>query len=275
MDSGVEAGSVIGGQFDSLLAKVIVTGRDRTQAIERARRALAEFEITGVRTTLPFLRAVLTEPAYTADGPDGFAVHTSWIEQDYLPAAAPAGSPGPEDGRVAVRVGRRWLGVDVPGLTQARDTVRAPMQGTVIRVDVTDGDEVAAGQLLAVIEAMKMENPFRAPHPGRVTGLQLIDQLRRAGLRQGVQVDLPVGFAGQSLQVRPLRAGHRLVSGDPVLGVLLRIVLRGLRGLRVQLVVHSSSIGSTIVGRPIPYPANRIEHMFQELVPRPVRAIEI
>jgi acetyl-CoA/propionyl-CoA carboxylase biotin carboxyl carrier protein len=199
VDSGVEAGSVIGGQFDSLLAKVIVTGRDRTQAIERARRALAEFELTGMRTTLPFLRAVLTEPAYTADGPDGFAVHTSWIAQDYLPAAAPAGSPGPEgpeDGRVAVRVGRRWLGVDVPGLTQARegplllarqqaverleragqaagDTARAPMQGTVIRVDVTDGDEVTAGQLLAVIEAMKMENPLRAPHPGRVTGLHV------------------------------------------------------------------------------------------------------
>jgi acetyl-CoA/propionyl-CoA carboxylase, biotin carboxylase, biotin carboxyl carrier protein len=199
VDSGVEAGSVIGGQFDSLLAKLIVTGRDRTQAIERARRALGEFEITGVRTTLPFLRAVLTEPAYTAGGPGGFAVHTNWIEQDYRPAAAPTGTSGPadpRDGRVAVRVGRRWLGVDVPGLTQARegplvlarnqaaerleragqaagDTIRAPMQGTVIRVEVTDGDEVTAGQLLAVIEAMKMENPLRAPHPGRVTGLHI------------------------------------------------------------------------------------------------------
>jgi acetyl-CoA/propionyl-CoA carboxylase biotin carboxyl carrier protein len=128
VDSGVEAGSVIGGQFDSLLAKVIVTGRDRTQAIERARRALGEFEIAGVRTTLPFLRAVLTEPAYAADGPEGFAVHTNWIEQDYLPAVAPAGSPDPadpRDGRVAVRVGRRWLGVDVPGLTQARGSPAA------------------------------------------------------------------------------------------------------------------------------------------------------
>jgi acetyl-CoA/propionyl-CoA carboxylase biotin carboxyl carrier protein len=198
VDAGVEAGSVVGGQFDSLLAKVIVTGRDRVQAIERARRALGEFEIAGVRTTLPFLRAVLTEPAYTADGPDGFTVHTNWIEQDYLPAA-PAGSAGPadpRDGRVAVRIGRRWLGVEVPGLAQARegplvlarqqaaerleragqaasDTIRAPMQGTVIRVEVTDGDEVTAGQLLAVIEAMKMENPLRAPHPGRVTGLHV------------------------------------------------------------------------------------------------------
>jgi len=206
VDSGVEAGSVIGAQFDSLLAKVIVTGRDRPQALERARRALAEFDVAGVRTTLPFLRKVLTEPAYTAAGPDGFAVHTRWIEQDYLPAAAgppgsedPAGpkeSEDPDGDRVAVRVGRRWLSVDVPGLAQARegplvlareqarerleragqaagDAVRAPMQGTVIRIEVADGDEVAAGQLLAVVEAMKMENPLRAPHPGRVTGLHV------------------------------------------------------------------------------------------------------
>jgi len=206
VDSGVEAGSVIGGQFDSLLAKVIVTGRDRPQALERARRALAEFDVAGVRTTLPFLRQVLTEPAYTAEGPDGFAVHTRWIEQDYLPAAAarPAGPEEPQEPdterpdhqRLAVRVGRRWLSVDVPGLAQARegplvlareqardrmeragqaagDAIRAPMQGTVIRVEVADGDEVAAGQLLAVVEAMKMENPLHAPHPGRVTGLHV------------------------------------------------------------------------------------------------------
>ena len=204
VDSGVEAGSVIGAQFDSLLAKVIVTGRDRPQALERARRALGEFDVAGVRTTLPFLRKVLTEPAYTAAGPDGFAVHTRWIEQDYLPAAAagpagperPAGSEEPDGDRVAVRGGRRWLSVVVPGLAQARegplmlareqarerleragqaagDAVRAPMQGTVIRVEVADGDEVAAGQLLAVVEAMKMENPLRAPHPGRVAGLHV------------------------------------------------------------------------------------------------------
>ena len=190
---------MIGGEFDSLLAKLVVTGRDRLQAIERARRALAEFDVAGVRTTLPFLRAVLTEPAFTADGPDGFAVYTSWIEQDYRPAAAAAGAADPgdrDDARVAVRVGRRWLDVDVPGLTQARegplaqarqqarerleragqqlgDLISAPMQGTVMQLAVDEGEEVTAGQLLAVIEAMKMENPLRAPHPGRVTGLHV------------------------------------------------------------------------------------------------------
>jgi acetyl-CoA/propionyl-CoA carboxylase biotin carboxyl carrier protein len=203
LDSGVEAGSVIGGQFDSLLAKLIVTGRDRTQAIERARRALAEFEITGVRTTLPFLRAVLAEPAFTADGPDGFTVHTRWIEQDYRPTGnTPDGGDYGEGGRageggketVAVRIGRRWLSVRVPGLAQAQDgplaaarqqardrqeraglaagdAITAPMQGTVTQVAVADGDEVSAGQVLAVVEAMKMENPLRAPHAGLVTEL--------------------------------------------------------------------------------------------------------
>jgi acetyl-CoA/propionyl-CoA carboxylase biotin carboxyl carrier protein len=212
LDSGVEAGSEVGGQFDSLLAKLIVTGRDRRQALERARRALAEFEVTGVQTTLPFFRAVLAEPAFTAEGPDGFAVHTRWIEQDYQPgpdaasgdASGGADTAGSPDGAgaadslgdgVPVRIGRRWLTADVPGLAQARegplararqqarerqeragqvagDIISAPMQGTVLRVTVADGDEVAAGQELLVVEAMKMENPLRAPHPGRVTGLQ-------------------------------------------------------------------------------------------------------
>ena len=163
VDSGVEAGSVVGGQFDSLLAKLVVTGRDRPQAIERARRALREFDIAGVRTTLPFLRAVLAEPAFTAEGPGGFAVHTRWIEQDYLPAAATAAVD--DDDEIMIRVGRRWLPVAVPGLAQARegplalarqqarerrqragqaagDAVSAPMQGTVVRVTVTEGEQV-------------------------------------------------------------------------------------------------------------------------------------
>ena len=191
LDSGVEAGSVVGGQFDSLLAKLVVTGRDRPQAIERARRALREFDIAGVHTTLPFLRAVLAEPAFTAEDPGGFAVHTRWIEQDYQHAAAT-----PDDDRIMIRVGRRWLPVAVPGLAQARegplalarqqareqrkragqaagDAVTAPMQGTVVRVTVTEGEQVTAGQVLAIVEAMKMENPLRAPHAGQVAGLHV------------------------------------------------------------------------------------------------------
>ncbi|HEX3751172.1 MAG TPA: biotin carboxylase N-terminal domain-containing protein [Streptosporangiaceae bacterium] len=197
LDSGVDAGTRVGGQFDSLLAKLIVTGRDRRQALERARRALAEFEIDGVQTTLPFFRAILAEPAFTAEGPDGFAVHTRWIEQDYQPGPAEdPGGPAAESAEtgVPVRIGRRWLIADVPGLAQARegplarareqarerreraeqaagDVIGAPMQGTVLRVAVADGDEVTAGQELIVVEAMKMENPLRAPHPGRVTDL--------------------------------------------------------------------------------------------------------
>jgi acetyl-CoA/propionyl-CoA carboxylase, biotin carboxylase, biotin carboxyl carrier protein len=170
-----------------------VTGRDRVQAVERARRALAEFEVTGVRTTLPFLRAVLAEPAFTAEDPAGFTVHTRWIEQEFNPACL-EGSGDHADDRVPVRIGGRWLTVAVPGLAQARkgplaraleqarkqrkrteqaagDVIAAPMQGTVVRVAVADGDEVAVGQVLVVVEAMKMENPLRAPHPGRVSGL--------------------------------------------------------------------------------------------------------
>jgi acetyl-CoA/propionyl-CoA carboxylase biotin carboxyl carrier protein len=200
VDAGVEEGSVVGGQFDSLLAKLIVTGRDRRHAIERARRALREFDIAGVRTTLPFLRAVLAEPAFTAEGPGGFAVHTRWIEQDYLPAAASteAGAEGAGGAgeAVMVRLGSRWLPVAVPGLAQASEgplalarqqarerrervgqaadgLISAPMQGTVARIMVAEGEIVETGQVLAVVEAMKMENPVRAPHAGQVTGLRV------------------------------------------------------------------------------------------------------
>jgi acetyl-CoA/propionyl-CoA carboxylase biotin carboxyl carrier protein len=204
LDTGVTAGDVVSGQFDSLLAKLIVTGRDRTEALQRARRALGEFQIEGVRTTLPFLRAVVDEPDFTATGPGGFAVHTRWIAQDYRPAAGAARGDGPAadsaDDLVAVQVGGRWLSVRVPGLAdragaadadgplaqareQARrrqerveqaggDLIAAPMQGTVVLVAVTEGEEVTEGQLLAVVEAMKMENPLRSPHAGRVEGLR-------------------------------------------------------------------------------------------------------
>jgi acetyl-CoA/propionyl-CoA carboxylase biotin carboxyl carrier protein len=207
LDAGVAAGDVVSGQFDSLLAKLIVTGADRAEALQRARRALDEFRVAGVRTTLPFLRAVLDEPDFTAAGPGGFAVHTRWITEDYRPrasAAASAGSGsggGEADGLVAVPVGGRWLQVRVPGLAgpsvssgdgplaRAREQaqrrqeraaeagdgqVTAPMQGTVVLVAVTEGEEVTEGQLLAVVEAMKMENPLRAAHDGRVEQLAAV-----------------------------------------------------------------------------------------------------
>jgi len=205
LDTGVTAGDVVSGQFDSLLAKLIVTGRDRDEALQRARRALDEFTVEGVRTTLPFLRAVVDEPDFTAAGPGGFAVHTRWIAEDYLPAAAAAaargsGAAADSGDLVAVQVGGRWLSVRVPGLVspagtaedgplaQAREqarrrqervaeagdgTVTAPMQGTVVLVAVAEGEEVTEGQLLAVVEAMKMENPLRAAHAGRVEGLRV------------------------------------------------------------------------------------------------------
>ena len=231
LDSGVEDGSVVEGQFDSLLAKLIVTGRNRTQALDRARRALTEFEIDGVRTTLPFLRAVVDEPAFTGTGPDGFAVHTRWIEQEYLPSA-PTRAPAQDepDDRVAVPVGGRWLTVAVPGLAtaaqgplarareQARqrrqrtrqvaaDIITAPMQGTVVRLAVAEGDDVAAGQLVAVVEAMKMENPLHAPTAGQVQGLtvavgQTVAQgavLCRVVSAVADSGDLGVGGSGEDL----------------------------------------------------------------------------
>ena len=197
LDAGVRSGSEVSGQFDSLLAKLVVTGRDRTEALERARRALAEFEISGVRTTLPFLRAVLVDPAFTGEGPDGFAVHTGWIEEEYRPdPAAPQADDDGDDDRVRIRIGNRWLTVALPALgrggdgplaqvrEQARErlqeaepggsgVISAPMQGTVVQVAVADGDQVEAGELLVVIEAMKMENPVRATQAGRVEGLIL------------------------------------------------------------------------------------------------------
>ena len=191
LDSGVTTGSVVGGQFDSLLAKLVVSGRDRVQVLERARRALAEFEITGVRTTLPFFRTVLDDPAFTAV--DGFAVHTRWIEEEYLPGQADA---APADSGLAVQIGNRWVPVAVPGLLAARgdrlrevreqarertqraeqasdDVVSSPMQGTLTQLHVADGDDVVAGQAIAVVEAMKMENQLRAPHSGRVSDLRI------------------------------------------------------------------------------------------------------
>jgi acetyl-CoA/propionyl-CoA carboxylase biotin carboxyl carrier protein len=192
VDAGVESGSVVGGAFDSLLAKLIVTGADRDEALARARRALAEMHIDGIATVLPFHRAVVNEPAFSTES---FAVHTRWIEtefhNDLEPYAGAAAATEPQARRtVVVEVGGKRVEVTMPaGLGGARttaprrgsaatsagavsgDAVVAPMQGTIVKVAVIEGQEVETGDLLLVLEAMKMENPVTAPKSGVVTGL--------------------------------------------------------------------------------------------------------
>ena len=207
LDSGVETGSVIGGQFDSMLAKLIVTGATREEALERSRRALAEFNIEGLATVVPFHRAVTADPAFIGNS-DGFDVHTRWIETEWNNTVEPftGGDPIDEEDTiprqtVVVEVGGRRLEVSLPGdlaigggggagaghvlrkkpkprkrgrsggAAASGDSVTAPMQGTVVKVAVEEGQTVAAGELVVVLEAMKMENPVTAHKEGVITGL--------------------------------------------------------------------------------------------------------
>ncbi len=208
LDSGVEQGSVIGQAFDSLLAKLIVTGADRQQALQRARRALAEFEVDGMATALPFHRSVVSDPAFApASATEPFSVHTRWIETEWLPNPANAIPPyqarpdaaddeAAERERITVEVDGRRLEVVLPaglgavggGSTGSRkapkrsggrkagtaaggDTLSSPMQGTIVKVAVEEGQQVAEGDLIVVLEAMKMEQPLNAHKPGTVKGL--------------------------------------------------------------------------------------------------------
>ncbi|OBF27929.1 acetyl/propionyl/methylcrotonyl-CoA carboxylase subunit alpha [Mycobacterium sp. ACS4331] len=206
LDSGVETGSVIGGQFDSMLAKLIVTGATREEALERSRRALAEFHVEGLATVIPFHRAVVSDPAFIGDD-NGFSVHTRWIETEWDNTIEPFTGGGAVDAeeaeprqKVVVEVGGRRLEVSLPGdlaignggapahgairkkpkarkrgahggAAASGDAVTAPMQGTVVKVAVEEGQTVAAGDLVVVLEAMKMENPVTAHKDGTITGL--------------------------------------------------------------------------------------------------------
>jgi acetyl-CoA/propionyl-CoA carboxylase biotin carboxyl carrier protein len=203
VDEGYRSGMTIPGSFDSLVAKIIVTGADREQALARSRRALAELVIEGMPTVVGFHRAVLDDPAFTAA--DGhFGVHTRWIETEFagdLPpyAGAHGATPEPaERSRVVVEVNGKRLEVLVPaglGTTNnaspgpaARKPMRrgsgsaaakapsgnalnSPMQGTIVKVAVADGDRVEQGDLVVVLEAMKMEQPLTAHRAGTITGL--------------------------------------------------------------------------------------------------------
>ncbi|QEU92208.1 acetyl/propionyl/methylcrotonyl-CoA carboxylase subunit alpha [Streptomyces kanamyceticus] len=208
LDAGVESGSVIGPAWDSLLAKLIVTGATREQALQRAARALDEFNVEGMATAIPFHRAVVRDPAFAPEltGSDApFTIFTRWIETEFvneIPAfAAPAvdADADEEPGRetVVVEVGGKRLEVSLPsslGMTIARtaaaggarpkrraakksgpaasgDTLASPMQGTIVKVAVEEGQEVNEGDLIVVLEAMKMEQPLNAHRSGTIKGL--------------------------------------------------------------------------------------------------------
>ena len=203
LDSGVEVGDVVSGAFDSMLAKLIVTGRDRQQALQRARRALAEFQVEGMPTVLPFHRAVVEDPAFAPADGTPFSVHTRWIETEFDNTIAPYDGPTAEPGeaeerqRLVVEVGGKRLEVSLPGglslgggggsaarrkapkrnrasgggAAASGDTLTAPMQGTIVKIAVEEGQQVAEGDLVVVLEAMKMEQPITAHRAGTVTGL--------------------------------------------------------------------------------------------------------
>ncbi|WP_370093155.1 biotin carboxylase N-terminal domain-containing protein [Streptacidiphilus sp. MAP12-20] len=203
LDSGVETGSVIGPAWDSLLAKLIVTGATREQALQRAARALAEFKVEGMATAIPFHRAVVADPAFTSDP---FTVFTRWIETEFVNTIPPFVAPGVDgeeaEGRetVVVEVGGKRIEVSLPaglgasagapartasgggkakrravsgkgGSAASGDTLASPMQGTIVKVAVEEGQTVAEGDLVVVLEAMKMEQPLNAHKAGTIVGI--------------------------------------------------------------------------------------------------------
>ena len=203
LDAGVEPGSVIGQNFDSLLAKLIVSGATRQQAAERARRALDEFVVDGMATALPFHRAAMNDPAFIPDDPEQhFAVHTRWIETEFINTIEPfiageAAAGAAERESLTVEVGGKRIEVTLPagfnagapastsggkaaprrsakrgaGSGASGDDLTSPMQGTIVKIAVEEGQQVEAGELVVVLEAMKMEQPLNAHKAGTVTGL--------------------------------------------------------------------------------------------------------
>ena len=185
VDAGFTAGDVIGGNFDSLLAKLIVTGATRDEALARARRALAEFQVGGLATALPFHRAIVNDPAFAQK----FSVYTSYIETEFVneipafAASVEARNSTPRVEKLVVEVGGHRFDVSVhaketshkrhrakSGVTGVvtGDSLTSPMQGTVVKFAVNEGDTVNAGDLICVLEAMKMEQPLNAHKAGTV-----------------------------------------------------------------------------------------------------------
>lgn len=205
MDSGVREGSVVGGQFDSMLAKLIVFGETREEALQRSRRALSEYVIEGMPTVVPFHRHIVENPAFVGDDTH-FDVYTKWIEEEWEnpippyvdPADAEEAEEATPNQKVVVEIDGRRVEIALPGdlalagggaggakkkakkrrsggskAGVSGDAVAAPMQGTVIKVNVEEGQEVAEGEVVVVLEAMKMENPVKAHKSGVVTDLAI------------------------------------------------------------------------------------------------------
>jgi acetyl-CoA/propionyl-CoA carboxylase biotin carboxyl carrier protein len=208
LDGGYNEGETVPGAFDSLIAKLIVTGRDRDHALARSRRALDEFVVDGMPTVIPFHRAVVSDPAYVGpSNPSGegeFTVYTQWIETDFDNQIEPFGGDAAEAEeagerqKVTVEVDGRRIEVVLPGglggiatsggggnakkpkraagkksgAAASGDAVTSPMQGTIVKVVVEEGQELAEGDTVVVIEAMKMEQPLKAHKAGTVSGLQ-------------------------------------------------------------------------------------------------------
>ena len=183
LDSGVVSGSIIPGQYDSLIAKLIITGKTRSEALARARRALGEFQIEGPGTVLAFHQAVLNHPDFT--GENGFNIHTRWIETDFQADLTQTPRPAPmeEHGllRLPVEMNGKRHQIGLPrtflaGLATApaiaasptapENEIKAPIAGSLLAWKVADKAEVGQGDLVAVMEAMKMEVQITAPRPG-------------------------------------------------------------------------------------------------------------
>lgn len=206
LDAGVESGSVIGPAWDSLLAKLIVTGATRQQALQRAARALAEFTVEGMATAIPFHRTVVQDPAFAPEltgSTDPFTVHTRWIETEFVneiprsphrartrarPTAARRSSSrsvaSAWRSRCRPRWACRWPGprscggakpkrkaAKKSGSAASGDALASPMQGTIVKVAVEEGQQVTEGELVVVLEAMKMEQPLNAHRSGTIKGL--------------------------------------------------------------------------------------------------------
>ncbi|WP_374007794.1 biotin carboxylase N-terminal domain-containing protein [Leifsonia sp. LS-T14] len=204
VDSGIQAGDVISGAFDSMLAKLIVTGSSREEALERSRRALDEFEVAGLPTVLPFHRAIVRDPAFAPQDGEPFSVYTRWIETEWVNEIEPwSGELGDQPSaerrsNVVVEVEGKRIEVSLPARllnggagsgeasaapaprrrgaahsvdTATGDSVTAPMQATVVKVAVAEGDPVVKGDLVLVLEAMKMEQPLTAHKDGTVSGM--------------------------------------------------------------------------------------------------------